>query len=49
MKLDENYIDNFTYSIIEVFPANITEGEIDKRESYWKSVFLTRQFGLNNN
>ena len=44
----EDYKYKFKYSILEICNMNIGS-EIDKRESYWKNVLMTRKFGLNNN
>lgn len=42
-------INNFTYSILEVFDKKTRREEIIQRESYWKKVFKTREFGMNKN
>ena len=44
-----NYIiDNFTYSILEIFDMRTKRDDIIHREEYWKKVFKTVQFGMNN-
>ena len=44
-----NYIvDNFTYSILEVFDIKTNKGDIIRREEYWKRVFKTVEHGMNN-
>lgn len=50
--LEENgieYVKNFKYSILEVCNMNIGETYIIERETYWKNVLMTREFGLNSN
>ncbi len=44
-----NYKDNFKYSILEVCNLNLGTEYILSRETYWKEVLMTRQFGLNSN
>lgn len=45
----ESYKYNFKYSILEVCNMNLGNEYIIARESYWKKVLQTIQFGLNNN
>lgn len=40
---------NFKYSILEVCNMNLGNEYIINRETHWKEVLLTRQFGLNKN
>ena len=44
-----NYKYNFKYSILEVCNMNLGNEYILGRETHWKEVLLTRQFGLNKN
>lgn len=44
-----DYKYNFKYSILEVCNMNLGNEYIISRESHWKEVLLTRQFGLNSN
>lgn len=44
-----DYKYNFKYSILEVCNMNLGSEYIISRESHWKEVLLTRQFGLNLN
>lgn len=45
-----NYIiDNFTYSILEILDPRTPDNEVVRRENFWKEVFKTRIFGMNNN
>lgn len=44
-----NYKYNFKYSILEVCNMNLGNEYIIGRESYWKEVLQTREFGLNKN
>ncbi len=43
------YVRNFKYSILEICNMNLGTEYIISRESYWKNVLMTREFGLNNN
>ena len=44
-----DYKYNFKFSILEVCNMNLGNEYIISRESHWKEVLLTRQFGLNSN
>jgi len=44
---DENYNDNFQYSILEIAYTHASNEDILKRESYWVRVLKSREFGLN--
>lgn len=46
---EDYFIENFTYTLLEIFPKNVQPARIYKRESYWKEVFATRIFGYNRN
>ena len=39
----------FTYTIIENFNQNTDDEYVLKRESYWKNVLKSREFGYNEN
>ena len=41
-------IDSFTYSILEIFDMRTKREYIIHREEYWKRVFQTVRFGMNN-
>lgn len=44
-----NYIiDNFTYTILEIFDMKTKKEDIIKREEFWKRAFKTKQHGMNN-
>ena len=43
------YSSNFQFSVIEVCDLNSNNDYIISRESHWKGVLLTREFGLNKN
>lgn len=44
-----NYIiDNFTYSILEIFDMKTKREDIIRREEYWKRVFQSIKYGMNN-
>ncbi len=45
----ENIIDNFTYTILEIFDMRTDRGYILNREEYWKRVFCSVEYGMNNN
>lgn len=48
-KSGSNYIiDNFTYSILEIFDMRTKREDIINREEYWKRVFQTVKYGMNN-
>ena len=49
-KLNFDYIkQNFRYSILDIFKSTVDDQLIIARESWWKSVLLTREFGYNKN
>ncbi|MCQ2102759.1 MAG: GIY-YIG nuclease family protein [Fibrobacter sp.] len=49
-KLGLKYIkENFFYSILEIFKSTVADERILERESWWKNVLLTREFGYNEN
>ena len=44
-----NYIiDNFAYSILEIFDMRTKRDDIIRREEYWKRVFQSVKYGMNN-
>ena len=44
------YADHFQFSLLEVCDLNpLNDVTIFKRESHWKTVFRTRELGLNSN
>lgn len=44
----DRIIDNFTYSILEIFDMKTMDNIIINREEYWKKVLKTKEFGMNN-
>lgn len=47
---NEKYFeDYFEYTLLEAFPKNTSDQKVLARESYWKEVFKTREFGYNGN
>jgi len=53
-ELKNNYgsdyiINNFTYSILEIFDMKTSREYILSRERYWKRVFKSVKFGMNDN
>lgn len=45
----EYIVKNFKYSILEIFDTKTKQEYIIDRENYWKKVFETKRFGMNNN
>ena len=45
---DGYIIDNFIYSILEVFDMRTNRDYIVRREEHWKRVFQSVKFGMNN-
>jgi len=45
----DEYANNFQFSLLEVCDINANPDYIISRESHWKDVLLTREFGLNRN
>lgn len=41
--------ENFRYSILEIFKSTTDDDSIIKRESWWKEVLMSRDFGYNQN
>jgi len=49
-KLSFDYIkQNFKYSILDIFKSTVDDQLIIAKESWWKSVLQTREFGYNKN
>ncbi|MFH0815638.1 MAG: GIY-YIG nuclease family protein [Methanobacteriota archaeon] len=48
-KEGDDYADNFTFSLLQVFNPSVDDNVVIERESFWKSVLLTRDFGYNDN
>lgn len=47
--VDESHIlNNFTYSILEIFDMRTKADDVIHREEHWKRVFQTVKFGMNN-
>ncbi len=47
---DFNYVkNNFRYSILDIFKSTIDDQTIIERESWWKEVLQSREFGYNEN
>jgi len=44
-----DYSNNFQFSILETRSYNAEDDAIIKRESYWKDILLSREFGYNSN
>ncbi len=43
------YASNFQFSILEIRASSTSDDEIINRESHWKDILLTREFGYNLN
>lgn len=49
-KLVFEYIEaNFTFSILDIFKSTTPDQTIIDRETWWKNVLMTREFGYNDN
>ncbi|WP_230622765.1 GIY-YIG nuclease family protein [Enterobacter kobei] len=46
---DENRLLNISFAILEVIDPNAEASEINLRETHWKQILLTREFGHNRN
>ena len=44
----DHIIHNFTYSILEIFDMRTKREDIIHREEYWKRVFQSVKYGMNN-
>ena len=44
-----DYAKYFQFSILEIAGMNIAEDLILQRESFWKEILLTREYGYNKN
>lgn len=45
----DDYATNFQFSLLEVCDINANQEYVIARESHWKDVLMTREFGLNWN
>jgi len=43
------YVQNYKYSILEVSDLNSSDEQISSRETHWKQVLCSREFGYNSN
>jgi hypothetical protein len=41
--------DDLRFSLLEIMDLQSAPGEIDKRESHWKTILMSRQYGYNRN
>jgi hypothetical protein len=48
-KGDYHIVDNFKYSILEIFDTKTKVETIINRENYWKRVFESKKYGMNYN
>ena len=44
----DHIIDNFSYSILEIFDMRTQQKDIVHREEFWKKVFQSVKYGMNN-
>ena len=47
--MQPDYASNFQYSILEIADFHTSDDTILSRESYWKSILLSREYGYNSN
>lgn len=48
--LNFDYVkENFHYSILEIYKSTVDNETVIKRESWWKQILLSREFGYNKN
>jgi predicted GIY-YIG superfamily endonuclease len=45
----DKYSDNFQYSVLEIADTHSSDEDVLKRESYWKNVLCSRDYGYNAN
>lgn len=45
----KGYETNFQYSILEIADSHTSDEYVLQRESYWKNVLISREFGYNSN
>jgi hypothetical protein len=45
----DDYAENFQFSLVEICDINGSQEDIIARETHWKEVLMTREFGLNRN
>lgn len=45
----DDYANNFMFSILEVMKNTVDKDYVIKREGFWKSALMTREYGLNDN
>ncbi len=45
----DDYMNNFQYAILEIADFQIHDDNIIERESYWKNILKSREFGYNEN
>jgi hypothetical protein len=43
------YAQNFQFAILEICDINSSPEQVVERESHWKTVLKSREFGLNKN
>ena len=48
-KEGSEHVDHFQFALLEVCDVDASNDYIIKRETYWKQVLLSREFGLNKN
>jgi len=48
-KMGEDHLIHLQFSLLEVCDLNSGEDYVIKRETHWKKVFMSREFGLNKN
>lgn len=48
-KEGDDYSSNFQYSILEIADTHTHSESITERETYWKNVLCSREYGYNSN
>jgi len=49
LKADMAHSNHFRYAILEIADVHSTKEDILRRESHWKNILMSRQYGLNAN
>ena len=48
-ELGSDHVQNLRYSVLEIADTHASAAEVLERESHWKNVLLTREYGFNAN
>ena len=44
-----SYAENFQFGVLEIADTHASDADVVKRETRWKELLLTREFGYNGN